>query len=125
GCFDRIVITVGPDAGPPGYRAGYVDAVRAQGSGEPVPLDGAARLQIVIDSPSYDAQTGAATYDPGDAQRLAATDGFAALRQIASGGSFEGQTTIGIGVVGRLPYSVSTLPGPGSGGRVVIDVAHP
>ena len=39
-------------------------------------------------------------------------------------GSFEGQTTIGLGVRARLPFRVFVLAGPGSGSRLVVDVAH-
>ncbi|MDQ1596268.1 MAG: hypothetical protein QOH40_2824, partial [Arthrobacter pascens] len=38
--------------------------------------------------------------------------------------SFEGYTTLGLGVRARLPFKVFTLAGPGSGSRLVIDVAH-
>jgi hypothetical protein len=37
---------------------------------------------------------------------------------------FEGQTTFGLGVRARLPFRVLRLAGPGSGQRLVIDVAH-
>jgi hypothetical protein len=39
-------------------------------------------------------------------------------------GSFEGQTTLGLGVRARLPFRAFVLPGPGSGSRLVVDVAH-
>jgi hypothetical protein len=39
-------------------------------------------------------------------------------------GSFEGQTQLGIGVRARLPFRVFSLDGPGTGSRLVIDVAH-
>ncbi|HEY8820344.1 MAG TPA: hypothetical protein VIM49_00085 [Dermatophilaceae bacterium] len=51
-------------------------------------------------------------------------NGFSTFRQIASGGSFEGYTTIGLGVRARLPMRAFVLAGPGTGSRVVIDVAH-
>jgi hypothetical protein len=38
---------------------------------------------------------------------------------VAWAGSFEGQSTIGLGVRARLPFRVLQLPG-----RLVIDVAH-
>jgi hypothetical protein len=50
--------------------------------------------------------------------------GFRTFRQVAFLGTFEGYTTIGLGVRARLPFRVFVLPGPGSGSRVVIDVAH-
>jgi hypothetical protein len=50
--------------------------------------------------------------------------GFTTFRQIATGGSFEGQTTFGLGVRARLPFRAFVLAGPGTGARLVIDVAH-
>lgn len=46
------------------------------------------------------------------------------LRQVAVAGSFEGRTTFGVGVRARLPMWVFVLDGPGTGSRLVIDVAH-
>jgi hypothetical protein len=43
---------------------------------------------------------------------------------VASAGSFEGYTSLGLGVRARLPFQVFTLDGPGSGSRLVVDVAH-
>ena len=48
--------------------------------------------------------------------------GYSTLRAVEYGGSFEGYTTIGLGVRARLPMRVFTLPGPGNG--FVVDVAH-
>jgi hypothetical protein len=39
-------------------------------------------------------------------------------------GSFEGLTTIGLGVRAKLPFRVFTLNGPDGHSRLVIDVAH-
>jgi hypothetical protein len=50
--------------------------------------------------------------------------GFSTFRQVAYGGSYEGYTTIGLGVRARLPFRVFVLSGPGTGARLVIDVAH-
>jgi hypothetical protein len=38
--------------------------------------------------------------------------------------SFEGSTSIGLGVRARLPFRAFTLDGPGSGSRLIVDVAH-
>jgi hypothetical protein len=43
---------------------------------------------------------------------------------VAWGGSFEGYTTIGVGVRARRPFRVFGLPGPDTGSRLVIDIAH-
>ena len=50
--------------------------------------------------------------------------GYQTFRQVAWAGSFEGYTTLGLGVRARLPFKVFTLDGPGSGSRLVVDVAH-
>ena len=121
-CFDRLVVDV---AGPAsGYDVRYVPVVRADGSGFAVPLRGGADLQVVVRAPAYDSDTGRATYRPADRRELAGTSGFRTFRQIAWAGSFEGSTTVGLGVRARLPFKVMVLPGPGRGSRVVVDVAH-
>lgn len=120
-CYDRIVIDLnGPAAG---YRVGYVDQVLGPGSGLPYPLRGGARLTVVVLAPAYDSQGHATMSNPHPAE-LVSPVGYRTLRQVAYVGSFEGQTTIGVGVRARLPFRVFTLAGPGSMSRIVIDVAH-
>ena len=50
--------------------------------------------------------------------------GYSTFRQVTFAGSFEGQTTIGLGVRARLPMRVKRIAGPGTAQRLVIDVAH-
>jgi hypothetical protein len=50
--------------------------------------------------------------------------GYRTFRQVAFLGTFEGYTTIGLGVRARLPFRVQVLAGPGAGSRLVIDVGH-
>ena len=121
-CYDRLVIDVAGPAG--GYTVGYVTQVAAEGSGLPISLRGRAFLQIVVHDPAYDVNTGTATYTPANPQELATVASYRTFRQVAWGGSFEGYTTIGLGVRARLPFRVFTLSGPGNGSRIVIDVAH-
>ncbi|HAG60432.1 MAG TPA: hypothetical protein DCL83_14500, partial [Arthrobacter bacterium] len=71
----------------------------------------------------YDAN-GNATYNPANKTELANVAGYQTFRQVAYAGSFEGYTTLGLGVRARLPFRVFTLDGPGTGSRLVIDVAH-
>lgn len=120
-CFDRLVVDIRGRA--PGYDVRYVKNVYTDGAGFLVPLRGGAKLQIVVRAPSY-SSTGATTYRPANAKELTNVSGYSTLRQVASAGSFEGQTTIGLGVRARLPFRVYTLAGPGSNTRLVIDVAH-
>jgi hypothetical protein len=120
-CFDRLVIDV--DGTAAGYVVRYVDRVRMDASGELVPLRGGARLEIIATVPAYNGE-GQATYRPRSVSRLVNVAGWRTFRQVAWAGTFEGQTTVGLGVRARLPFRVFQLNGPGDGSRVVIDVAH-
>jgi hypothetical protein len=121
-CFDRMVVDLnGPVAG---YNVRYVDYVAQDGSGNLVPLRGRAFLHVSVTAPSYDVETGNATYSPTNQAELTNVAGYQTFRQVAWAGSFEGYTKIGLGVRARLPFRVFTLDGPGSGSRLVVDVAH-
>ncbi len=120
-CFDRLVVDIRGRA--PGYDVRYVSNVTQDGSGFVVPLRGGAKLQVVVRAPAYDA-AGQPTYKPANKRELTNVSGYRTFRQVAYAGSFEGQTTIGVGVRARLPFRVFTLAGPGSNSRLVIDVAH-
>lgn len=122
-CFDRMVIDVEDVPGSLGYQVRYVDAVRQDGSGQVVPLRGGATLQVVLRAPAYD-EDGGSTLNPPKRSELVDVTGWSTFRQVAWAGSFEGQSTIGLGVRARLPYRVFVLDGPGDGARLVIDVAH-
>src|SRR3954449_12354518 len=76
-CFDRLVVDV---AGSPGvgYRVQYA-AVSTEGTGDPVPLRGAADLQVVLFT---------ASSTLGNGSELVSTAGLPTLLQVASGGSF-------------------------------------
>jgi hypothetical protein len=104
-CFDRLVLDL--NAPGEGYRVRYVSAVHDQGRGAVVPLRGGAFIQV-------DDQSQATT-------RLAMPNvtGYTTFRQVAWGGSFEGYTTVGLGVRARLPFRVFR-----STNHLVIDVAH-
>ncbi|MCW2508744.1 MAG: hypothetical protein JWR28_585 [Modestobacter sp.] len=118
-CFDRLVVDLAGVARA-GYDVRYVPELRADGSGALIPLRGGAVLQVVVRAPAYD-DNGNATYQPADPQEVVGTAGFRTFRQVAWAGSFEGNTTLGIGPRARLPFRVFTLDGPE---RIVIDVAH-
>ena len=124
-CFDRLVVDLRGPAEPVGYTVRYVDAVHQPGSGWHVPLEGGAALEVVVTAPAYD-EHGQPTYLPGDRHEAVDVDGFPTLRQVALAGSFEGQTTLGVGTRARLPFRTFTLLGaPGDDAvRLVIDVAH-
>jgi hypothetical protein len=121
-CFDRIVFDV--DGKPSWYDVRYVTNVYSVGEGKLIPLRGGAKLQIVLLTPSYD-ETNHYTYDPANYDELTDVAGYQTFRQVVSAGSFEGETTIGLGVRARLPFRVHTLAGPGANqSRVIVDVAH-
>lgn len=105
-CYDRLVFDVNGAA--PGYSVRYVNTVFAEGTGNPLPVTGGAKLELVIRSLS-------------DTNRMPSVAGFTTFRSVVYGGSFEGQTTVGLGVRARLPFRVFTLTNPS---RVVVDVAH-
>lgn len=52
------------------------------------------------------------------------TSGYTTFRDVRWAGSFEGMSTVGLGVRARLPFRAFVLAGPGSGSRLVVDVAH-
>ena len=119
-CYDRLVIDL--DGPRPGYRVDYVDKLIQDGSGEVVPVKGGAIIGIVAIAPAYD-DNGSATIDPTTVSATNVT-GYKTFRDIEWAGSFEGRTSLGLGVRARLPFRVFTLAGPGHGSRLVIDVAH-
>lgn len=123
-CFDRLVVDINATGkGRPGYQVKYVKSVKKDGSGARVPLRGGAKLRIIVKAPAYDAR-GRLTYKPATWSELVDVAGYRTFRQVAWAGTFEGQTTIGLGVRARLPMRSFVLDNPGGGHRVVVDVAH-
>ena len=123
-CYDRLVIDLnGAGRASAGYHVSYVSNVVEDGSGQVVPLRGGAKLAVVVRAPTYDGN-GRPTYTPSNRWELVNVTGFQTFRQLAFAGSFEGQTTIGLGVRARLPMRAFLLAGPGTGQRLVIDVAR-
>jgi hypothetical protein len=115
-CYDRLVIDLTGVSGSARYAVSYT-TVRGVGSGDAIPLAGGADLQITV----Y-AHGESLNVDP---SRVCDVTGFTTFRQVASGGSFEGVTVLGLGVRARLPFRVLVLDGPGAGQqRLVVDVAH-
>jgi hypothetical protein len=104
-CFDRLVVDLTGTGS--GYRLRYVSAVRDQGRGAVVPLRGGAFLQLDVHA--------SATRRP----VLPSVAGYTTFRQVGWGGSFEGESTVGLGVRARLPFHAFR-----NGTDLVIDVAH-
>ncbi|GAA1498117.1 AMIN-like domain-containing (lipo)protein [Paeniglutamicibacter kerguelensis] len=120
-CFDRLVIDLKGKVR--GYDVRYVTAVYTEGQGKRVPLAGAADLQIVVMAPAY-SFSGNPTYNPSNWAHAKNVAGYTTFRQVAFLGSFEGQTSFGLGVRARLPFRTFVLTGAGSTSMLVIDVAH-
>jgi predicted PurR-regulated permease PerM len=121
-CFDRLVLDVrGGQVGM--YWVNYVPEVRTEGAGFLVPLRGGAKLQVTAAVADHDANY-RRTYRPANPAELVNVAGYWTFRQVAYAGSFEATTTVGLGVRARLPFRVFVLAGPGTGSRLVIDVAH-
>ena len=123
-CYDRLVLDLdGIDASEVSYDVRYVREVIEDGSGDVVPLRGAADLQVLVHTPAY-TSGGAATYDPREDAEALDVSGYSTFRQVAWAHSFEGESRFGVGVRARLPFRVTVLDGPGDGSRLVVDVAH-
>jgi hypothetical protein len=115
-CFDRLVIDIGKGARP-GYRVEYVAQIIQDPSGKIIHVRGRAKLRIAVLAP-------AGKGFPANGRDLARVAGFRTFRQVVGAGSFEGVTSVGLGVRARLPFRVMNLSGPGDQSRLVIDVAH-
>jgi hypothetical protein len=125
-CYDRVVFDVdGSD--PVGFTATYVPVVRADGSGERVPVTGAAALEVVVRAPYL------GTSDPlawqgmprvgDDLVAASQLSGWTALRGVVFAGSFEGQSTLAIGVREKRAFRMWTLESADRQ-RVILDIAH-
>jgi hypothetical protein len=120
-CYDRLVVDV--RGAVQGFNVRYVPVVTGLASGDPKPLRGGAFLEIVVGAGDID-DAGHLTYSRAGRTELVDVTGFRTFRQVAWAESQEALTEIGLGVRARLPFRVFVLPGPGSGSRLVVDVAH-
>lgn len=119
-CYDRLVIDLGARRAP-GWFVHYAP-VTGPGTGDPVAVRGGASLEIIVRAPTYDV-SGHGTYSPANPNEIVNVAGFQTFRQVVTTGSFEGQTTFGIGARARLPYRVFAIE-DANGSRLVIDIAH-
>jgi hypothetical protein len=118
-CSDRVVFHLnGPD--PVGYSVRY---------GRAVPVAGDAALQVVINAPALGQDShgyvGKVLAEPrADFYTPAQLASWSSLREVRYAGSFEGQTTIAVGVRARVPFHVFTLlDSSGHYRSVVLDIA--
>jgi hypothetical protein len=115
GTFDRVVIDLNGKA--PGYRVGYVQEVREDGSGKVVDTQGRANLLVRLTPTDAHDSDGHATYD--GPHRF--TVGYPALREVALAGDFEATVSVALGISHKNGFRVMTLNNPT---RIVIDIAH-
>ncbi|WP_433075168.1 AMIN-like domain-containing (lipo)protein [Dactylosporangium sp. CA-052675] len=106
--YDRTVFDF--TGGTPGWRVAYAPLVE-QGRGNTIPVAGAATLLVVFDGAGTPAVDLASVYEVN----------LPTLRQIRSGGYFEGRASFGLGVRDRVGLRVLVLHGPD---RIAVDVAH-
>jgi hypothetical protein len=116
-CYDRLVFDV-RDGSASGYWVRYVPVMTQPGNGQVVSLRGGAKLSVTAHVPAYN-DTGQTTYHPANRAELVNVTGYRTFRQVAWAGSYEGESTVGLGTRARLPFRVFILPG-----RLVVDVAH-
>jgi len=115
-CFDRLVIDLGTGRAP-GFNVRYVAAFHADGSGELVPTSGKAKLLVIVEAPA------ASAFNASN-RRIANVAGFAVFRQVTGLGSFEGITSMGIGLAAKTPFRLLEFRNSARKFELVIDVAH-
>ncbi len=120
-CYDRIAINIGETA--VHYNVNYVENVTTVGKGDNLSLGGGAKLRISIQAGAYSTATDdwQTVYPATVGQTLPGVDvnGYSVLRDVKWGGSFESNSTIGVGVKEKLPFRVVT-----EGNQVYVDIAH-
>jgi hypothetical protein len=107
--YDRVVFHAsGPISA---WEVRYVPQVTNDPTGTPIPLAGAADLQVVIHGTDWMGRPSV---------RRNVSPGFPALRQVAWAGEFEATLSYGIGQQRKAGFRAFTLTGPD---RLVVDVA--
>jgi hypothetical protein len=116
--FDRVVFEF--RGARPGFDVRYVDPpIVADGSGEPVPVDGSAFLRVRMEPASgFDLDAGTVVFTGPD-RISGASAGTAAVREVVRSGDFEAVLTWVIGVRARVGFRVTTLSAPS---RLVVDL---
>jgi hypothetical protein len=115
--FDRIVFETDGD-GTPGWFVEYAEAT-AQGSGEPVEVEGAVTLRVAITMVTLPPDL-PEDLEPWDGERLDGPAGGVVL-ELVEDTIFEGHHTFFVGLDDERPFLVERFDDPD---RVVIDVFH-
>ena len=110
--FTRVVLEFDGE-GAPGVRlAQWSDQAIEQGRGQPIEVDGAAVLELILDGTPMTATSPAGTYPSGAHVRAGALD-------IVSDGTFEDNTHVVIGAPTERQFQVGFLSNPS---RLVVDI---
>lgn len=107
-CYESFSVQLESPAVLPGYVVEYVPELTEDGSGFVVPVAGAAILQVMVVSPSYDMDEGTMTWELEDDATTVVDPGYAMIQQVTYAGSFEGQSRFGIGLDAPRPFTVET-----------------
>ena len=115
--YDRVVLDLSGDDAVLGWFAFYEDEAVADGSGEPIDVEGSAVLQLSVRGIDW-------TNDSDERYDGATVSGDEreAVTEVVFGTLFEGQQQVFLGVDERTPYRVFALDDPA---RIVVDVQHP
>ncbi len=118
--YDRVVLEF--DRPVNAYLVRYVDAITEDPSDAPVPMQGTAFIQVVVQGATLDnsfqlsGSQVARTY--AGPHRL--TPLLPQVREIATAGDFEATLSFGIGLASKAGFTVTRLTSPS---RIVVDVA--
>jgi hypothetical protein len=116
--YDRVVIDL---SGPlTGYRVGYVDRLRYDGSGAQVPLSGAAFLEINLQPANAHAFVDGYPLNVYSGLTLT-RPGMPTVKGAAKTGDYEAVVSFGLALDHKAGFRVFTLTNPS---RLVIDIAH-
>lgn len=114
--FDRIVFELDSD-GLPQWHVSYIDPPIIQcGSGNAVPVEGTAWLQVRFNGANAHTVAGEGTSGP-----MRRAPGLPSLRELVRTCDFEAEVTWVAGVAGEKAYRPRVLEAPA---RLVIDIAH-
>jgi hypothetical protein len=112
--YDRFVLRA-RSGGKPGYDVRYVSQIVADGSGNPISIQGSKFLLVTVHN-ARGHTNGGTNLLPGTL-----TPHCSNLRQIKKAGDFEGVVSYGLGLRRKTGFRVFRLTGPT---RIVVDVAH-
>jgi hypothetical protein len=116
--FDRVVLELAGSAeGVPGWRIGYENDPRRDGSGDPVDVQGASVLVVRVLGAGYPFDTGQT-----EASSVSVPADTGVVQDVVLGSVFEGTYEAFVGVRSQTPFQVTRLADPT---RLAVDIEHP